>query len=72
MSFVTLIIVSDDTISISREHYRKIIEILKRKDSSSEEKTDYLDAGYILIDDNLGIIINEQNAFDINMINRVL
>lgn len=66
MSLVTLIIVDGDTITMIREHYLKIISILKGAEIPSPNSGHYLDAGYILLDNNLGIVINEQDAFDIN------
>ncbi len=66
MSFITLITVEGDQISVVRGHYRKIMEILKGSEIVFDSTKKYLDAGYILIDRNLGLVLNEQCAFDIN------
>ncbi len=68
MSNVNLLIINNENVYFLSIHYKtliwllendfnKILEVLKRKT--------YLDAGFIVLDNNQKLIINSQNAFDI-------
>ena len=71
MSFITLIIITHETITIVHHHYRIIehlleethphIKVVKSRNSIP------LDAGYILIDEPAQIIINSQTAFPLTV-----
>lgn len=65
MSEVHFIVVKGKNIYCMRMHYRKIKEMLECPEKINLKKAHYLDAGYILLDLNKKIIINEQSAFAI-------
>jgi len=60
MSQVFLMVIKGNRIFYKHDHWRKIKQMLEQKNF---DEANYLDAGYILIDENRGIVVNEQDAF---------
>ena len=62
MSEIHLIIIKDRKICFIKEHYRKIKQLLENPESIKLKDSEYLDAGYILLDLNNKEIIDCQDA----------
>ncbi|MBI4145161.1 hypothetical protein HY493_03065 [Candidatus Woesearchaeota archaeon] len=68
MSNITLIVIKGRRIHVLQTHWRTVKALLEHGFDGvlwqkHENRTEDLDAGYILVDLNTGTVVNEQNAF---------
>ena len=68
MSDVHVLIIKDDCVYLAKMHYRAVKKLLEQDVTSLLPilKSQFLDAGYIVIDLNRHTIVNGQHAFAIN------
>jgi len=68
MSYVHLLIIKDDNLYLVSTHYRTAKKLLEKGVDKilPALKSRYLDAGYIVLDLNKGVVFNGQNAFAAN------
>ena len=69
MTFITLLLVKGNTLTLSQLHYREVEHMLRTQQFASLPERPigrHLDGGYCAIDLNSKVIINAQECFDIS------
>lgn len=63
MSFVHLLIIKDDKLSLASVHYRSAIGFIEKLHKFKMPSHRFLDSGYVVVDFNRKLIVNGQDAF---------